>query len=68
MFLKNSVSPVMQFTSQLLKDVEPREYSNEQLGDKQEGNAGAWETENAFVSEWSVVSGDWITQTLLNGM
>lgn len=57
MFLKNSVTPVMQFTAQLPKDFEqPREYSNEQSGEEQEDNAGAWETENAFVSngQWSV--------------
>lgn len=47
----------MQFTAQLPKDFEqPREYSNEQSGEEQEDNAGAWETENAFVSngQWSV--------------
>lgn len=59
----------MQFTSQLPKDLEPREYSNEQLGNKQEGDAGAWETENAFVSEWRLDHSDtskWNVRGVLN--
>lgn len=59
----------MQLTVQLPKDFEqPREYSNEQSGEEQEVDADEWETEDAFVSEWSVASKDGIIQTPLKGI